>query len=85
ELLGSFCPWLGAQGCWRNAPSKLQEARFGSGLCATRGPRWRNARFCVQVCLWPLSFAQRAGGLAQHASAMLIYRLSAFLLISRGF
>ncbi|MCI75889.1 hypothetical protein A2U01_0097158, partial [Trifolium medium] len=49
-------------GCWRNAPSKLQEAGFGSGHCAARDPGWRNARCGVQVWLWPLLFARRAGG-----------------------
>ncbi|MCI53485.1 hypothetical protein A2U01_0074732, partial [Trifolium medium] len=35
---------------------------IGFGLCATRGPGWRNARCWVQVWPLPLSFAQRAGG-----------------------
>ncbi|MCI88355.1 hypothetical protein A2U01_0109642, partial [Trifolium medium] len=46
--MSSFCPWRGAQGCWLNAPSKLQEAGFGPGHCATRSPGWRNARCGVQ-------------------------------------
>ncbi|MCI88739.1 hypothetical protein A2U01_0110026, partial [Trifolium medium] len=51
----------GAQECWRGAQERLQEADFGSGLCATRIPGWRNVRCGVQVWLWPLSFARRAG------------------------
>ncbi|MCI95120.1 hypothetical protein A2U01_0116418, partial [Trifolium medium] len=27
---------------------KASGSSFGSGLCATRGPGWRNARACVQ-------------------------------------
>ncbi|MCI88797.1 hypothetical protein A2U01_0110085, partial [Trifolium medium] len=36
---------------WRSAQAKLQEADFGSGLCATHSPGWRNAPSCMQVWL----------------------------------
>ncbi|MCI77318.1 hypothetical protein A2U01_0098588, partial [Trifolium medium] len=55
------CTWRGAQGCWRNALSKLQKAGWFWPL--------RDAQPWMAQCAvlhagvaWPLSFAQRAGG-----------------------
>ncbi|MCI38542.1 hypothetical protein A2U01_0059770, partial [Trifolium medium] len=39
-----------------------------------RNSGWRNAQCSVQVWLWPLSFARRAGRQERRAGAMLIYR-----------
>ncbi|MCI92993.1 hypothetical protein A2U01_0114291, partial [Trifolium medium] len=53
----------GAQGCWRNAPSKLQEAGFGSGWRAV----WRAGEALATV----VCAARRGAGAARGRDAYL--------------
>ncbi|MCI36429.1 hypothetical protein A2U01_0057652, partial [Trifolium medium] len=68
------------KGCWRGAQARPQEAGLVLDFAQRAALDGATRGLGVQVWLWPLSFVRRAGRLAQRASAMLIYKLSAFLL-----